>query len=71
MYLKEDGDDENAVLYSESGFTDEIVEDRNRAAQYHTRFDELWHASMTEADTIDLLSRRLTELAAQEPTESP
>jgi transcriptional regulator with XRE-family HTH domain len=71
MYLKEDGDDENAVLYREFEFTDEIVEDRNRAAQYHTRFDELWHASMTEADTIDLLSRRLTELAEQEPTESP
>jgi transcriptional regulator with XRE-family HTH domain len=70
LYLKEDGDDENAVLYREIEFTDEIVEDKNRAAQYRTRFDELWHASMTEVDTIDFLSQRLSELATQGPTDS-
>jgi transcriptional regulator with XRE-family HTH domain len=70
MYLKEDGDDENAVLYRELDISDEIVEDTARAAQYHTRFDELWNASMTEADTIGLLSKRLTELAEQKPSGS-
>jgi transcriptional regulator with XRE-family HTH domain len=65
MYLKEDGDDENAVLYRELDLTDEIIEDRNRAAQYHKKFNELWNASFTEADTIALLARRLSELAAE------
>jgi transcriptional regulator with XRE-family HTH domain len=70
MYLKEDGDDENAVLYRELDLSDEIVEDTARAAQHHTRFDELWNASMTEADTIGFLNKRLTELAEQEPLQS-
>jgi transcriptional regulator with XRE-family HTH domain len=69
LYLKEDGDDENAVIYRELDITDEIVEDRNRAAQYRTRFDELWSASMTEVDTINLLGTRLSELSSQGPTE--
>jgi transcriptional regulator with XRE-family HTH domain len=70
MYLKEDGDDENAVVYREFGFLDEIVEDRVSAAQYHQKFDELWAASMDETDTISLLRRRLSELASPEPNPS-
>jgi hypothetical protein len=63
LYLKTDGDDENAVIYREADLSDEIVEDRVRAAQYHTSFDELWNASMNEGDTLELLSRRLSELS--------
>jgi transcriptional regulator with XRE-family HTH domain len=70
LYLKEDGDDENAVIYRELDITDEIVEDSNRAAQYHTRFSELWHASMSEDDTLALLKSRLSELGSSEPTNS-
>ncbi|MDT5042493.1 MAG: hypothetical protein QOE51_3478 [Actinoplanes sp.] len=65
LYLKEDGDDENAVIYRELDITDDVVEDSNRAAQYHKKFDELWNASMTEADTIDLVAKRLSELHSQ------
>jgi transcriptional regulator with XRE-family HTH domain len=64
LYLKSDGDDENAVIYRELGNTDEIVEDRVRAAQYHVRFDELWNAAMTEKETLGLLGSRLAELSA-------
>jgi transcriptional regulator with XRE-family HTH domain len=70
LYLKEDGDDENAVIYRELDITDEIVEDRNRAAQYHTRFSELWHASMSEDDTLALLKARLSELGPSGPANS-
>jgi transcriptional regulator with XRE-family HTH domain len=67
LYLKEDGDDDNAVIYRELDITDEIVEDKNRAAQYHTRFSELWHASMSEDDTLALLTARLSELGPSGP----
>jgi transcriptional regulator with XRE-family HTH domain len=63
IYLRADGDDENAVIYREFGNSDEIVEDRARAEQYHASFDELWNAAMTEGETLDLLTRRLSELA--------
>lgn len=68
LYLKGDGDDENAVIYRELDITDEVIEDSSRAAQYHKKFDELWNASMTEVDTIDLINRRLEELHNQEPS---
>jgi transcriptional regulator with XRE-family HTH domain len=66
VYLRADGDDDNAVIYRELDTSDEIIEDSNRAAQYHKKFDELWNASMTEADTIGLISERLAELKSQE-----
>ncbi len=64
IYLQSDGDDENGVVYREFGLQDEIVEDRARVALYHAKFDELWSASIEEADTISLLRRRLSELAS-------
>jgi transcriptional regulator with XRE-family HTH domain len=61
-YLSEDGDDENAVIYREVAFTDEIVEDKVKAQEHRTRFDELWAASMDEEATIDLVQKRLSEI---------
>jgi len=69
LYLSEDGDDENAVIYRELDFLDEIVEDRVRAAQYRARFDELWNASMDEATTTSLIRRRLSDLVAGKNTQ--
>lgn len=65
VYLREDGDDGNAVIYRELDTTDEISEDSTRAAQYHKKFDELWNASMTEGDTIGLITERLAELKSE------
>ncbi len=62
IYLREDGDDENAVMYRELGLVDEIVEDSERATQYHTKFEELWLASMPESDTLALLQERIKTL---------
>lgn len=61
-YLTADGDDENAVIYRELDFTDEIVEDKVKAQEHRTRFDELWNASMDEDATINLVRQRLSEL---------
>jgi Domain of unknown function (DUF5753) len=63
VYLSEDGDDENAVIYREYDFQDEIVEDRVSAARFHERFDELWNASLDETATIDMIRQRLSELS--------
>jgi transcriptional regulator with XRE-family HTH domain len=71
LYLSEDGDDENAVVYRELDFFDEIVEDRARAAQYRARFDELWNASMDEASTIGLIQRRLSNLTSGDEPQTP
>jgi hypothetical protein len=62
IYLKADGDDENAVIYRELGTVDEIVEDPARANQFHTTFDALWNGSMTEGESLSLLTSRLSEL---------
>jgi transcriptional regulator with XRE-family HTH domain len=61
-YLKEDGDDSNAVLYRERDYTDEILEDPARSARCHKWFDELWQASYNEEKSLDLLQRRIAEL---------
>jgi transcriptional regulator with XRE-family HTH domain len=71
LYLKEDGDDDNAVIYREFDIHDEIVEDKDSAAQYHTRFEELWHASMSEGDTLALLRERISSLGAATPETGP
>jgi transcriptional regulator with XRE-family HTH domain len=67
LYLTDDGDDDNAVIYREFDFLDEIVEDKVRAAQYRARFDELWAASMDEEATNTLVRQRLAALQSVPP----
>jgi transcriptional regulator with XRE-family HTH domain len=59
LYLSEDGNDEDAVLYREIGLTDEIVEDVEMATRHRARYEKLWHASLDESDTIAFIQRRL------------
>jgi transcriptional regulator with XRE-family HTH domain len=68
LYLTEDGDDDNAVIYRELNLGDEIVEDRMRAELHRLRFDELWNASMDEQATIELVQKRLKDLGAARQT---
>lgn len=67
-YLTTDGDDENAVIYRELDYTDEIVEDKIKAQEHRTRFDELWNASTDEEATIKLVRQRLSELGGKYTT---
>src|SRR4051794_28704329 len=74
VYFTGDGDDDNAVIYRELDFLDEIVEDRSRANQLRTRFEEVWNASMDRATTPALIHQRLSELrlgSVPQPTPYP
>jgi transcriptional regulator with XRE-family HTH domain len=62
LYLSDESNDDDAVLYREVDFTDEIVEDVRRATLHRQRFQELWDASMDEAATSDFIRARLKEL---------
>ena len=61
LYLGAD-DDENAVMYRETGVSDEIVEDRIMATRHRARYEKLWQAAMDEADTADFIEKRLDTL---------
>jgi hypothetical protein len=61
LYLGAD-DDENAVMYRETGVSDEIVEDRVMATRHRARYEKLWQAAMDEADTAAFIEKRLDTL---------
>jgi transcriptional regulator with XRE-family HTH domain len=63
LYLSEDGNDEDAVLYRENGAGDEIVEDSATASRHRARYEKLWHAAMNEDDTIAFFRSRLDTLS--------
>jgi len=75
LFLKGDGDLSNAVLYRETGVTDEILEDTaigkanasgppspGPVARHYDRFQKLWSAADSEDDTIAFIERRIREL---------
>jgi transcriptional regulator with XRE-family HTH domain len=59
LYLSEDGKDEDAVMYRETGPTDEILEDSTQASRHRERYEKIWHAALNESDTIDFIQERL------------
>lgn len=62
MFLDQDGDISSAVMYRETGTTDEIVEDRTTTSRHYARYQKLWDAAMTEAETNDFIKHRLESL---------
>jgi transcriptional regulator with XRE-family HTH domain len=74
LFLGEDGDLSNAVMYRETGTSDEILEDPiTRAsasvppppgpvARHYDRYQKLWNAADSEDDTIAFIRRRIREL---------
>jgi len=75
LFLGADGDLSNAVMYRETGLTDEILEDvaigRANAtgppppgpvARHYDRFQKLWNAADSEDDTIVFIESRIREL---------
>jgi transcriptional regulator with XRE-family HTH domain len=74
LFLGDDGDLSNAVLYRETGTSDEILEDPvGRAsasvppppgpvARHYDRYQKLWNAADSEDDTIAFIRRRIREL---------
>ncbi|GIE98287.1 Scr1 family TA system antitoxin-like transcriptional regulator [Paractinoplanes rishiriensis] len=73
LFLGDNGDLSRAVMYRESALSDEIIEDPIRAssltssssgvvARHYDRYQKLWNAADSEADTIDFIRRRISEL---------
>lgn len=74
LFLGEDGDLANAVMYRETGVADEILEDptsRSSAsspspsgsvARHYDRYQKLWKAADHEDDTIVFIQRLIREL---------
>jgi len=75
LFLGADGDLSHAVMYRETGLTDEILEDvaigRANAtgppppgpvARHYDRFQKLWNAADSEDDTIVFIESRIREL---------
>jgi transcriptional regulator with XRE-family HTH domain len=58
------GDPGSDVLYRETGLSDEILEGGPVTLRHHERFDKIWSASASEADTIDFVRTRIKELEA-------
>jgi transcriptional regulator with XRE-family HTH domain len=75
LFLGDDGDLSNAVMYRETGTVDEILDDptinRSNAsgppppgpvARHYDRYLKLWNAADNEDDTIAFIRRRIREL---------
>jgi len=75
LFLGADGDLSNAVMYRETGTTDEILEDvaigkanasgpppLGPVARHYDRYQKLWNAADSEDDTIAFIERRIREL---------
>ena len=74
LFLGDDGDLSNAVMYRETGTTDEIVEDDRGVeghrsagpgpvARHYDRYQKLWNAADSdEIDTIAFIRQRIREL---------
>jgi len=74
LFLRENGDVSNAVMYRETGTSDEILEDPitkvsasgpslpGPVARHYDRYQKLWNAADSEEDTINFIRRRIREL---------
>ncbi|MFI7602752.1 helix-turn-helix domain-containing protein [Actinoplanes sp. NPDC049681] len=56
------GDKVNAVMYRETGTTDEIVEDKAVTTRHFARYRKLWEAALNEDETVDFVRKRIREL---------
>ena len=60
-----DHETDSEILYRETGVSDEIVEDKATTDRHRNRFEQLWHLSNDEADTIRFLDSRIKDLETQ------
>jgi transcriptional regulator with XRE-family HTH domain len=55
------GDEENAVLYRESAFGDQMVHATNEIAQHRRIFEQMWRESLSTESSAHLLAARAAE----------
>ncbi|MEV4637859.1 helix-turn-helix transcriptional regulator [Actinoplanes sp. NPDC049548] len=58
----ETGDKVHAVMYRETGTTDEVVEDKSLVTRHYARYRKLWEAATHEDETVDFVRKRVREL---------
>jgi len=58
----ETGDKVNAVMYRETGASDEVIEDKALTTRHFARYRKLWEAATNEDETVDFIKKRIREL---------
>jgi transcriptional regulator with XRE-family HTH domain len=58
------GDEENAILYKESGTFDEIIHARDRIARHRWRFEQMWEVALNEGASARLIEASATGMRA-------
>jgi transcriptional regulator with XRE-family HTH domain len=59
LYLGEDRDEDNAVMYRENYVSDEIIENSTEIRNHRANFDQLWDAALDEDASLRLIARRV------------
>jgi transcriptional regulator with XRE-family HTH domain len=59
LYLGEDRDEDNAVMYRETQIADEIIENSADIRNHRTIFDQLWDAALDEDASLRLITLRV------------
>jgi transcriptional regulator with XRE-family HTH domain len=62
LFLGDEENRANAVLYRETGTSDEIVEYEAVTTRHYGRYEKLWEAALSEAETIAFIRKRISEL---------
>jgi hypothetical protein len=65
LFLGKDEDLSNAVMYRETGQSDEIVEDRMTTERHYDRYQKLWNAARNEVDTTQFVKTRVRDLTGK------
>lgn len=63
LFIGADNDLSDAVMYRESGVSDEIVDARAVTERHYRRYQKLWEAALSEVETVQFVKRRILELA--------
>jgi transcriptional regulator with XRE-family HTH domain len=64
IYLHEE-DENDAILYRESDYIDEIVDDPDKIRRHRLSFERVWLASYDERESNRLIEKRVAELAPE------
>jgi hypothetical protein len=60
------GDEENAVLYRESAWGDQIVHSSDEIGRHRQTFEQMWHESLSGAASVGLMSDKIANLVNQD-----
>jgi transcriptional regulator with XRE-family HTH domain len=62
LYLGEDGDETNAVIYIEDYLSDHVIDDHTKVSGHREKFDQLWDLATAEPASQKIISQRIHEL---------